>query len=64
MEKQLFWAFKKKKSKECEEMSNNIFEERKEFDKEEFLKKIHEEEGEHGNSVDGGTEKSNPDKEL
>ena len=31
---------------------------------EEFLKKIHEEEGEHGNSVDGGTEKSNPDKEL
>ncbi len=36
----------------------------KEFDKEEFLKKIHEEEGEHGNSVDGGTEKSNPDKEL
>ena len=38
----MFWAFKKKKSKECEEMSNNIFEERKEFDKEEFKKMIKE----------------------
>ncbi len=36
MEKQLFWVFKKKKNKECEEMNNNILKERQEFDKEEF----------------------------
>ena len=36
MEKQLFWVFKKKKSKEYVGMNNNILEEKREFDKEEF----------------------------